>query len=772
MTSQSSTNNNSISLLGLMREDLHHKNWMLALSILGSFLAGPVACLFVFTQQYAHRTSNYKIIGDQVYNFNNDFLMTLPELHLMRLDICKQYLLSYHMVLMAIIACVGAAIVALFGFRYLYHKQMVDLYHSAPVSRGKLFLAFWLNGLLIWFVPALVSTLIVFVVISIYMKGVFLGSIFAYTLLSMVRLTLCFLIIYHVCLLGVMLSGNLFNAIIASFTLGLLAFVMTGAYMLLQSVFFDTVYLPDYLQLYHPLYAFSPMTSPIILIATCWSKAETVPTEVWHSCISILLMLVNFVLAYVLYQKRPSELSERGLEYKPVRIVFRYCISVLGGIMLGLIFLETTRSYTRIAWGSFGVLFGTALTFCVLNVIYHVSFKEVISHKLQYVMVLGTTLAIVFGMYFDVTGYDARLPKKENITGISLYVNQLNDPDCHMVMTKNGLTVKSGYDDPSECIISHDSEKIYELLSKCVADQKNNRPGRYRHFNVKVYTKWGSYYRTYKLSDENLSALAPFVATKEFAETFYPVKSLAFGMPENITISGAYTTDSHIADQERIRQLMEALHQDFEEHRSISDLLSSSRLFNINLQFRTKDAGIRRFNYDIPYWYEHTIKLVSGWYPSKQWDPKPDEILYLMIGGSLNVSENETTHAALYRYFGYDENGVALAAPAMGTEMQYTSSGDRYIHWNLVIHDVEFLKELTPYLIWGYYDSGLTLDYVPLGMAEFTTDNRIDCFIQSGKLPLELLEAIEQSVSIGYLEGNYDDIAIPEEVYDSFYQKY
>jgi hypothetical protein len=57
-------------------------------------------------------------------------------------------------------------------------------------------------------------------------------------------------------------------------------------------------------------------------------------------------------------------------------------------------------------------------------------------------------------------------------------------------------------------------------------------------------------------------------------------------------------------------------------------------------------------------------------------------------------------------------------------------------------------------------------------MAEFTTDNRIDCFIQSGKLPLELLEAIEQSVSIGYLEGNYDDIAIPEEVYDSFYPKY
>ena len=772
MTSQSSTNNHSISLLRLMREDLHHKTWMLALSILGSFLAGPVACLFVFSQEYVNRFSSYKIIGDQVFNSANEYLMPLSELHLERLGICRQYLLNYHLILMAIIACIGAAIVALFGFRYLYHKQMVDLYHSAPVSRGKLFLAFWLNGLLIWFVPALVNSLIAFVLVSIYMKGIFLGTIFVYTLLTMARLTLCFLIIYHVCLLGVMLSGNLFNAIISSFTLGLLAFVMTGTYMLLQSIFLDTVYLPDYMQLYHPLYAFSPMTSPITLISACWLKADVIPTEAWHVCMSILLMLVNLVLAYLLYQKRPSELAERGLEYKPVRIVFRFCISVLGGIILGLIFLKTTRTYTRIAWGSFGVLFGTALTFCVLNVIYHVNFKEVLSHKLQYTFILVTTLAIVFGMYYDITGYDVRLPKKENITGISLYVNNLNDPDCHLVMTKDGLTGKSGYADPSDSIISHDPEKIYELLSKCVADQKNNRPGRYRHFNVKVYTKWGSYYRTYHLSDENLSALAPFVATKEFAETFYPVKSLAFGMPENITISGAYTTDSHIADQERIRQLMEALHQDFEEHRSISDLLSSSRLFNINLQFRTKDAGIRRFNYDIPYWYEHTIKLVCGWYPNKQWDPNPDEILYLMIGGSLNVSENETTHAALYRYFGYDENGVALAAPIPSSKYQASSVDSRYLHWNLTIHDTDFLKKLTPYLIWGYYNSGLTLDYVPLGMAEFTTDNRIDCFIQSGKLPLELLEAIEQSVSIGYLEGNYDDIAIPEEVYDSFYQKY
>ena len=771
MTSQSSTNKNSISLLGLMREDLHHKTWMLALSILGSFLAGPVACLFVFSEEYSNRASRYKIIGDQVFNFNNDFLMTLEELHLEHLNICKHYLMNYHMILMAIIACVGAAIVAIFGFRYLYHKQMVDLYHSAPVTRGRLFLAFWLNGLLIWFVPALVSSLFVFVIIAIYMKGVFLGTILVYTLLVLLRLTLCFLIIYHVCLLGVMLSGNLFNAIIASFTLGLLAFFMTGAYMVLLGVFHSTSYIPDYMQLAHPLYAFSPMTSPVILIASRWIGRTSIPTSTWHLCISILLMLVNFALAYVLYQKRPSELADRGLECKPVQIVFRFCISVIGGLALGLIFLETTRAATRIAWVSFGVLFGTALTFCILNVIYHVSFKEVISHKLQYAIVLVTTLAIVFGMYFDITGYDRHLPKKENITGISLYVNNLTDPDCHCAMTQDGLVSKNDYDSPSDCIISHDPELIYELLSKCVEDQKP-RTGRYRHLNVKVYTKWGSYYRSYRISDDHLSALAPFVDTKEFTETFYPVKSLAFGMPDSIIISGAYTTNSNIEDQERIRQLMEALHQDFEEHRSISELLSSSRLFSINLRYITKDTGYRSFSYDIPYWYAHTIDLVSGWYPNKQWDPNPEEVILLNIGGSLNVSANESTHEALYRFFGYDANGVPLSTPERSDKYNASSLDSRYIHWNLTIRDTDFLKELSPYLIWGYYNAGLTLDYVSLGMADFSTDNRIDCYIQSGKLPLHLLEAIEQSVNIGYLEGAYEDIAIPEDVYDSFYRKY
>ena len=772
MTSQSSTNKKSISLLGLMREDLHHKTWMLALSILGSFLAGPVACLFAFSEEYGNRNAYYKIIGDQVFNRQGEFLMTLQELRLEHLNVCKHYLCTYHTILMAIIACIGAAIVAILGFRYLYHKQMVDLYHSAPVTRGKLFTAYWLEGFLIWFVPAFVGSLLVFVELAVYMGGAYLGTIFVTVLLTLLRLSLCFLIVYHVCLVGVMLSGNVLNAILESLTLGLLVFFMTVAVMVLQNVFYSTAYHPDYMQYFHPLYALSPLTTPVLLIYN-WSKdSSAIPTMPWHLWGGILLMLVNLALAFFLYQKRRSELSERGLEAKFARIPFRFCISVLGGIFMGLIFHETTRAITRIGWTAFGVLFGTALTFCVLNVIYHVNFKEVISHKLQYVLVLVTTMVIIFGMFFDLTGFDKRLPKKESITGLSLYVNGLNDPDCHVVLTKDGFETKSDWDGPSEGLVSRDAGQIYDFLKACIASE-GMKSGRFHRLTVKVSTKLGSYYRSYKISDEYLALLEPLVETKEYTETFYPLKSLKFGSPKMVTLSGSLTTDSFIRDPEKIDMLMNAIHQDFEEHLNLSDLLAKSRLFSLSFRYEW-NGGTRSFQYDIPYWYQHTIALVNSWFPNKQWDPDLNEIISLNLYGDLGLLENETMHDALYCYYGFDPNGSALSAPTSASRIYYADHPS-YMHWNFTLTDLDFLKELEPYLIWGYYDEGLTLDYISIGTAEFSSyEGRINCYIQYGKLPADLLKAIENYAKTGYYESykGYDDYAVYPDYYDSFYEEY
>ena len=126
----------------VLRENFRHKTWMLALSGLGNMLAIPVAFLM-----YTGRRSYY---AD--YSAAAALAVTASNL--------KGFFTSVLPVTAGIIAIAGAMIVGLFGFRYVFHRNMTDTWHSMPVKRRTLFLAGWLNGLLIWLVPFLVSLLI------------------------------------------------------------------------------------------------------------------------------------------------------------------------------------------------------------------------------------------------------------------------------------------------------------------------------------------------------------------------------------------------------------------------------------------------------------------------------------------------------------------------------------------------------------------------------------------------------------------------------------
>ena len=126
----------------VMKEDLRHKIWMLALSALGSFLILTVAWLIWRSNQagveemaaegirFRGMDSREYLIGETVSFFREYVSMTG-----------------------GIVAIAGAVITGLFGFRFVFHKNMVDAYHSLPVKRDALFGACFLNGFLLWFLP-------------------------------------------------------------------------------------------------------------------------------------------------------------------------------------------------------------------------------------------------------------------------------------------------------------------------------------------------------------------------------------------------------------------------------------------------------------------------------------------------------------------------------------------------------------------------------------------------------------------------------------------
>lgn len=757
MTSQSSTNKqNALSFWSLLREDARHKLWMIALSILGSFLAGPVAFLFTFSRSMYYQHGYMQVRKDGVYNRLGEWIMSLEEYRETLIGSCAEYLLNTHFVLTLIIAYVGAIIVAFFGFSYLFNKRKVDLYHSAPISRRKLFTVIWLDGFLIWFVPAIISELAVFVLAAIFTKGLGLGIVFANILEVTCRLTLCFLIVYHVCLVPVMISGNVINAILNGFTYGLLAAVTILAFILLMNMSYDTFYLPDHLIYANPIYVLSPLYTPIFLAIQWVEPSMSESVLPWHLFGGVVMMLLNLLFAYTLYVKRPSELSERGLEIKPIRILFQSAISFLGGLAFMAFFHETAGS-REYGWMLFGIVFGSALTFCVLNVVYHSSFKELFSHKLHYGLVLVACVILSFGMLFDITGFDKRLPNESAIKGLSVYANSFSALHYGNRPYING-SFYNGYNAslPDARYVSHDKESIYRLLEACVRTESDmsRRFGLIYTLKVKVTTGLGSYYRTYHLPLTDLALLAPFVESKEYTDVYYPVESLKCGMPSSIRVSNSLIrSEPMISESTRIEALMQAIHQDFEAHKTIRDLLRSSRKVTLTLVY---SAGSNQENHvaiDIPYWYENTLALIEEWFPNNHFDPAWETISLFNLRGSITVQDKTDPHELLYEYYGYDKNGNRLSRPMQRQlEAEYAETTEEtpetLLDWNFVIDDVTFLKELEPYLIWGRYNDPLTYEYYLLGEAELADYGRASCYVKYGELPLSVLQRIEENLQL------------------------
>lgn len=126
--------------LKLQREDMKRRVWSIALSMLSFFLLFTVVC--------AMEVSNYAYRIEIVGKFDPNVKEWIHE------QIISFIGPANELVLMITMVC--AVICGLSGFFYLHSKKKVDLFHSIPVRREKLFAATFINGLLIYIIPYLI----------------------------------------------------------------------------------------------------------------------------------------------------------------------------------------------------------------------------------------------------------------------------------------------------------------------------------------------------------------------------------------------------------------------------------------------------------------------------------------------------------------------------------------------------------------------------------------------------------------------------------------
>ncbi len=552
-----------ISFFKSMIQDLKHRVWQVALSCLGSMLAMPILYL-LYQQNWNERIAN------RMFDVDFDVVLFKTE----RITECFK---SAFLISGGLIAGVGAILVGIFGFYYVFSKKMMDQYHSIPIKRKELFLVHYINGFLIWFVPMIVSALISGFLSMLFLQDIVLwATAMAMLFETVLGLLVAFLLIYHVTIVAVMLSGNIINTLVGGSILSFGVIAVTGMYELFAGGNFSTYY----------------STYDLVLEKTIW--ASPIPSAIYQLLMTgngeykTFLVVMNFVMiavmwlaAFLLYIKRPSELAEQGLKIKSVQIVFKTICTLLAGLSGWGIFELIGQG---LGWRIFGAILIGTLCYGILDIIFHMDFKAFFAHKIQ--MGISVLLAIFIGLAFnaDWFGYDAYLPRKDKIAemGISIsgYTNLGNYYVHNGKWTERNRLNDMEYTE-QEVIYAFLQEMVSEELKEALLEEDYTfgpYTGRTARVNVRVTKKDGStYYRNYYINATDEEVLMPILTSEAYLETNVLIPDEVF---EDLEQNNEETSDNRLRldyfkdnkevyDTEIIKALFEAYNEDLKENPNV-----------------------------------------------------------------------------------------------------------------------------------------------------------------------------------------------------------
>ena len=728
-----------------MKEDMRHRGWMIALSALGSFLALPVAWLLYVNNLRMESMGSY-----EKYIRQADHIVEVTEAFWRH---TANYLVGFMII-------GGALVAALAGFRFVFHKNQVDTWHSLPIKRGMLFWVCYVNGCIVWLFPLVICTVLTAVLsgglaLGEQVEGVLAGAGCFYEVLKFAAgnfalWTVVFLLVYDMTLLAMMFSGNVLNTMVSMLIMGVggACFYMLGVQ--LYEFYFDTFFYLGSGNAICALYA-SPFVSAVTLLLERGGEIEG-----YSAGVNLLIAAVLAVCAWLLYRRRPSELAEQGIRNRGFSTVLRFVTALGAGVGGWLILGAITNG--SIMWCFFGAFLAAVLVHGVLDVVFGMDFRAFFAHRLQMAGTVAAVLLVCFAFYGDWFGYDSYLPKKEQIAGIGVRIESLSNRTMWM-----GLY-------PLETMGYQDTETAYAFLQKMAEEPDEERTGS-EGVDVCVTLKNGrTYYRRYHVSKRERELIMPIVLSEEYLKCAYCLNE-SVAESHEVTLQpvqgNVYYAEKKFAMGE-LSGLLRAYNQDVLETPETVLLGEDRVLAGINLSFRRTDGYWVTAELSIYESMKRTIEALKALGYEELVTPwKAEEITsvnFSVDDFGLYKTAEDIVEAARMRYGVYREENPGEQAEGVQTTEQTVSgavmdyadqsiTAERRKDLTLYITDQEEIEELLAlisrddgYKRWGVFKRS----FVTISITDREGET-VTCYIKRGDLPEkylqrfgELMQSIEE----------------------------
>lgn len=519
-----------ISFFKMVRSDMKRRIWVMALLFLGFFIVLPLGCML--------KVGNYqRMLADGGIKAADLFEMTA------RYVSADNYLVAAGIIVSAVLA-------AFTGFSYLQSKNKLDLFHSIPVKRETLFGMQYISGLFIFLIPYGVNILLMLIVCIT--RTVCTAAVMNSFIVGIFIQLFYFLLFYHVVIIAIVMTGRIlvgvFGTIVFFGYAPALQAVVCGYYQM----YFDTFYMSGD-SLFHKILGYlSPVTMYINHMTVFYENEQnsiSVLLENWFMLAAIIVIAaVLLAVALWLYKKRPSEAALHSMVFPKSKPVIKVLLLTVLSAACGLFFASMAMEAVDF-WVAFGIVFGTVILHCIVEVIYSYEFKKVLSQKMTFFISLGIVLLFAAVFRFDIFGYDTRIPGENKIESMAVSVNGLDDYMNYYEQTDGQLHSYTMDQYRFKYGKMKDIETAYKLAELGVENEKSqsykdSKDSNWSFVNVQFVLKGGGVkYRSYHIEDEELETLIPSLYdTPGFKEGEYPLMNMNIQNPaiKQVELSDAY----------------------------------------------------------------------------------------------------------------------------------------------------------------------------------------------------------------------------------------
>ena len=321
-------------------------------------------------------------------------------------------------------------LIAMAAFNYLYNARSVSMMCALPVKREGVFLSVFTSGLASMFVINLLTFLISLAVVAAY--GI-LASSFGYLLQWLAMVCMINLFFFGFAALCASFTGNILVLPIVYVVLNFTVYVVEMLTRTVMSMFIYGITSNDT----STLAAFSPPVKMLMNsnIAGILEEPGNYNSAVigynyggWATLVVYAAVgLVFAVLAMLIIKHRRMETAGDVVAVKPLKPIFKYCLSVGCALVFGLLIFTTAFNSPTI-YGVRAMLF--MLLFMLFGAFVGYFAAEMLMQKTLHVFKGGKWLGfgvtailiatLMFCGEFDVFGIENKLPDTSEVKGVSI----------------------------------------------------------------------------------------------------------------------------------------------------------------------------------------------------------------------------------------------------------------------------------------------------------------------------------------------------------------